>query len=335
MDTLSSVLDTLSYTEIVHSLSEKLKAHYVFPEVAEQIVARLKHYLERGEYTALTTGEAFAAALTAHLQEVNHDQHLRVGWQADPLPEQAEALYQNPTWLAERHQQAQYNNYGFYKVERLPGNVGYLDLRAFMDPAVGGETAAAAMNFVAHTHALIIYLRQCHGGDPSMIALVSSYLFMGEPVHLNSLYWRDTESTQQFWTLPYVPGQRFGDKPIYALTSHETFSGGEEFVYNLQTRQRATLIGETTGGGAHPGDVYRLHPHFNVFIPTGRAINPITRTNWEGSGVVPDLSTAREAAFTVAYRLALKAVIDRLGDPTSSALKQLREEAQGALKELD
>lgn len=136
------------------------------------------------------------------------------------------------------------------------------------------------MNFLVNTNALILDLRKCRGGNPGMVALISSYLLdEEEPVHLNSLYWREYDFTQQYWTLPYVPGKRFGDIPIYVLTSKDTFSAGEEFAYNLKTSQRATVVGEITMGGAHPGSPYRIHPHFEVFIPVGRAINPITDQN--------------------------------------------------------
>jgi C-terminal processing protease CtpA/Prc len=187
------------------------------------------------------------------------------------------------------------------------------------------------MNFLAHTNALIIDLRQCRGGNPGMVALISSYLFDGEPLHLNSLYWREEDFTQQYWTLPYVPGKRYSDKPVYVLTSPATFSAGEEFAYNLQTRQRATLVGATTGGGAHPGSPYRLHPHFEVFIPVGRAINPVTNDNWEGKGVIPDITVAQEKALNVAHRLALETIIENCGKPTSVPLKRLLAEAQAAL----
>ena len=100
------------------------------------------------------------------------------------------------------------------------------------------------MNFIANTNALIIDIRKCGGGNPGMVALVSSYLFDGEPIHLNNLYWRDEDFTQQYWTLPYVPGNRFVDKPVYVLISSFTFSAGEEFSYNLKHLERATLIGE-------------------------------------------------------------------------------------------
>jgi hypothetical protein len=319
-------IDTTTHTEIVKTLSEKLKAHYVFPDIAEQINERLQKHLEDGDYADFTEGEFFALALTEHLQSVNHDEHLWVRWHPEPLPEHEGSLLQNQDRLEEFRQKAKLDNYGVHKVERLPGNVGYIDIHYFWRPSWGsGDTAAAAMNFLANMNALIVDLRQCKGGNPGMVALISSYLFDGEPVHLNSLYWRDEDLTQQYWTLPYVPGKRFGEKPVYVLTSSDTFSAGEEFAYNLKTRQRVTLVGERTGGGAHPGSPFRLHPHFEVFIPQ----------NWEGSGVAPDVSVPQDQALNAAYKLALESIIENIGEPASGPFSQLSEEAQAALDEME
>ena len=332
MDTTPVVIDSTTHTELVRSLSEKLKACYIFPDIAEEICTRLQKHHADGEYADITDGEFLAFALTMHLQEVNHDEHLWVRWHPEPLPDDDRPLRYNPEWVAERQQEARLGNYGLHKVERLPGNVGYLDIHYFHRPAWGGDTAVAAMSFLANVNALIIDLRKCTGGYPGMVALISSYLFGEESVHLGSIYWREEDVTQQYWTLPYVPGKRFADKPVYILTSKTTFSAGEGFAYDMRSRQRATLIGEKTDGGAHPGASYRLHSHFEVFIPVGRAINPISEANWEGSGVTPDVLVPQEQAFKVAYNMALQSVIGGLGEAPSGALKALAEEAQAALK---
>jgi C-terminal processing protease CtpA/Prc len=149
--------------------------------------------------------------------------------------------------------------------------------------------------------------------------MICSYFFNEQPVHLNSLHWREDNLTEQFWTLSYLPGRRMLDQPVYILISKETFSGGEEFAYNLQTQRRATLVGEATGGGAHAGSSYRIHPHFEAFIPNGYAINPVTGTNWEGRGVQPDVPASQEQALEVAYQLALNAIIESLGASASPA----------------
>ncbi|MBN1267118.1 MAG: S41 family peptidase [Anaerolineales bacterium] len=318
-------------SEIIQSLSEKLLAEYVFPETAEQIRASLKEHRESGDYDGIDDGEAFAAALTRHMQEVSRDEHLRMRCVETPLPEHEGSLLQNKEKLAELQQRAQLENYGFHKAERLAGNIGFLDIRTFYRPSWGsGDTAAAAMGFVSSTDALIFDLRKCGGGNPGMVALICSYLFDGEPVHLNSLYWRKDDSTQQYWTLPYVPGVRYTENPVYVLTSSYTFSAGEEFAYNLKHLQRATLIGESTAGGAHPGAPFRLHPYFDVFIPQGRVINPITGTSWEGEGVVPDIPVSAEKALDTAYRMALDTVIEHLGSADTRPLNKLLEEARAA-----
>jgi hypothetical protein len=330
------VINQKLQAEIIQSLVEKLRANYVFPDIAEQICARLQKHLDDGDYIEITEGEFFAYALTTHMQEINHDEHLWVRWHPTPLPEHVGSLLQNKEKMIEFQQKAKLDNYGFHKVARLPGNVGYIDIRYLTRPSWGsGDTAVAAMNFIANTSALIIDLRKCGGGNPGMVALLSSYLFDGEPIHINDLYWRDEGFTQQYWTLPYVPGNRFVDKPVYVLISSFTFSAGEEIAYNLKHLERATLIGESTSGGAHPGSPFRLHPHFEAFIPLGRAINPITNENWEGSGVVPDISTSPPQAFDAAYKLALESVINKIGEPASRPLSRLLEEAQAALQKLD
>lgn len=327
-------IDTSTKTEIIQNLLEKLKTFYVFPDAAGKICENIQKHLENGDYGDITEGDFFAYALTRHLQETNHDGHLWVRWHSQPLPDEEEALRLNQTWVEEQKEAARLDNYGFYKVERLPGNVGYLDLRYFHRPDWGGATASAALNLLANLHALIIDLRHCEGGYPGMVVLVSSYLFGTEPVHLNSIYWHDDDITQQYWTQAFVPGQRFVDKPVYVLVGKGTFSAGEEFAGSLQVHKRATIIGEKTEGGAHPGVSYRLHPHFEAFIPIGYAINPITKEAWEGSGIIPDVSTLQEQALNTAYKLALNSIIDSLGEPSSGPIRRLLQEARDALAHL-
>ena len=215
-------------------------------------------------------------------------------------------------------------NYGFQKVERLPGNIGYVEFRGFFDPEGGAETVASVFNFLSNTDAIIFDLRKNGGGDPRMVALICSYLFGAEPVHLNDLHWREGrgERVEEFWTLKDVAGKRYTGKDVYVLTSGYTFSGAEEFSYNLKNLKRATLIGETTGGGANPGGGNRLSAHFGAFIPTGRAVSPVTRTNWEGTGVEPDVKVPAEQALRTAQIMALKGAVEKATD----------EELKGALR---
>src|SRR5215203_3714037 len=154
-----------------------------------------------------------------------------------------------------------------------------------------------------------------------------------EPVHLNDLYWREGNRTEEFWTKKEVAGKRYLNKDVYVLTSKRTFSGAEEFTYNLKNLKRATIVGETTGGGAHPGGGFRISEHFGMFVPTGRAISPITKTNWEGTGVTPDISVAADQAFLVARVMALKKALTTLTNPNLKAAGEA--EVQKLEKELN
>lgn len=337
MTAITPALDRDTRLAVIAALLRNLRDRYVFPDIAEALEGDIRRRLSGGEYDAVADGPALAVVLTVHLQAISHDKHLRVFHEEEAWPVGDDAGREPDPEERERQRQVgQARNFGFQRVERLPGNVGLLELRQFADPAFAGDLAVAAMTLLAHTEALIVDLRQNGGGDPAMVALLTTYLFDGEPVHLNSLYWRAGDRTHQWWTLPYVPGPRFGGaKPVYVLTSGRTFSGAEEFAYNLKTRGRATIVGETTGGGAHPGDRYPLAPHFAAFIPTGRAINPLTGTNWEGTGVAPDIDVPQEEAPRTAHAAALRRVLERLGDPPAGPRKTLREEVVAALAELE
>ncbi len=201
------------------------------------------------------------------------------------------------------------DNFGIRRVERLDGNVGYLDVRRVPVPANAGPAITAAMELVAGTYALIIDLRHNGGGAPEGVVYWCSYLFEEHPTHLNDIFNAETGETRQFWALPYVPGTRYVDRPVYVLTSSETFSGGEDFAYTLQALGRAEVIGETTGGGAHPTRPFPISPAVHIGIPFARSINPVTGTNWQGTGVVPDVAVPEDQAYDVAYARALRDVL--------------------------
>jgi retinol-binding protein 3 len=321
-------LDDKMIRDVIEQAIKNLKEAYVFPETAAKMEADLRKRLENKEYDEIKSAKKLAELLTDQLQAISKDKHLRVNYHYDPVPpmpgpeQRKSATGKSSEMHARMLKRARSINFGFEKVERLEGNVGYLKMNMFQPAELGaGETAAAAMNFLANTDALIIDLRENGGGSPDMVALVSSYLFGAHPVHLNDLYFRPENSTHQWWTLPYVPGQRYEGKPVYVLTSKRTFSAAEEFTYNLKSLKRATIVGETTGGGAHPGGGRRINEHFTMFVPAGRAINPITKTNWEGTGVAPDVAVPADQALNTAYLAALKGIAKSLTEPARDSSK--------------
>jgi len=302
-------VDDATRAEIVTTLAQKIDEEYVFPDKAKLVVARLNAQQQRGAYAKLVEPEQLAAALTADLREPTNDLHLRVRFSAEPIPEDTPDAEPDPEMLKQMQGRLKDDNFGVHKVDTLAGNIGYIDLRMFAPLEFAKETIATTMQAVADRDALIIDLRANGGGDPSTVAFMTSYL-VDQRTHLNDMYWRREGRVDEFWTQDDVPGKRFGgQKKIYVLTSKKSFSGAEEFGYNLKQLKRATLVGETTGGGAHPGGVERLHKHFTVFIPGGRAINPISKTNWEGTGVIPDVPVAAEDALITAERLALQELL--------------------------
>jgi len=322
-------IDGATARQVALGTIDKLNASYIFPEVAEKMGAAIRERANKKEYDTITSSRALCDKLTADLQAVSHDKHIRVVSSKDPFPQRQAPSEED---RERNRKQMAFNNFGVEKIERLAGNVGYLDFRGFVPANAASDTIAAAMNVLAHTDALIIDLRQNGGGDPETVAFLTSYLYGPTPVHLNDLYFRPADKTTEWWTRKDVPGKRFGpDKPVYVLTSRRTFSAAEEFTYNLKCLKRATIVGENTGGGAHPGGVERINEHFGIFVPSGRAINPITKKNWEGEGVQPDVETQAPKALKTAHILALRTIIEKTPDQErkqrfAAAVKDLEKE---------
>jgi retinol-binding protein 3 len=322
-------IDAATRTQVIDGILKRLNDSYVFPEVAKKMEQSIRERADKKEYDQITSAKEFAKTLTNDLQAVSKDKHLRVRYSHAAIPERGPRREPTAEEREQRRRELTRMNHGFSKVERLPGNIGYLEFLNFMDEELGADTVAAAMNFVNGTDALIIDMRSNGGGNPAMVALVCSYLFGPEPVHLNSLYWREGDRTEEFWTRKELAGKRYLNKDVYVLTSKRTFSGAEEFTYNLKNLKRATIIGETTGGGAHPGGGFRITEHFGMFVPTGRAISPITKTNWEGTGVTPDVVVPADQALLVARLMVLKKALTTLTNP------DLKAGAEGEIQKLE
>jgi len=300
---------------IVDSVTAALNEEYVFEDVALEMEERLRSKLRDGAYDELETLSAFASALTEDLQDVSGDRHLRARYMSDEDVAMFLEHDEDPELERERRmEELRRENFNFRKAEVLEGNVGYLRLDQFPDASYSGPTATAAMNFLAHTDALIIDLRYNGGGSPSLIQYLMGYL-LEEPTHLNSFHTRQGDSVEQFWSAPYVPGPSMDDVDLYVLTSSYTFSGAEEFTYNVKNLERGTIVGETTGGGAHPIG-YELFPslNFGITMPYARAVNPISGTNWEGTGVAPDVEVPADQALDAAHLLALEKLADEVDD---------------------
>ncbi|QDV05668.1 Peptidase family S41 [Planctomycetes bacterium Poly30] len=294
---------------VIDRVCTLLEEKYVFPETATKCAKHLRALTLEGAFQGMADREALAARLTEILQEVGNDQHLlvRLRRPVEATPSRHPALPARERFT--RREAGRQQNFGFERVERLEGNVGYVDLRYFAAPSDAMATATAAMGFLANSDALIFDLRKNGGGHPGMVHFLSSFLFE-EPTHLNSFYYREGDRTEDYWTLPDVPGPKLVEVPVFVLTGPETFSAAEEFSYNLRTQKRGTLVGETTRGGANPGDLFPIDSTLEIFIPIGRAINPITGTNWEGIGVKPHFEAPASSALSMALEMARTAAKD-------------------------
>lgn len=310
-------LDEEGRRKVIEEIASKLREDYVDTALAEKMIAGMQLAEQKGDDKSTTDGAQFAKLLTDQMRAVSHDLHLSIRFTSFKQPEEqaGKGAKPSPEEKAMERKGLERSNCDFEKVEVLPGNIGYIRFNAFDDPEICGPTVVSAMQFLAHVDAIIFDLRGNHGGDPKMVSLIASYLF-DEPTHLNDLYNRKDNATTQYWSLPYVPGKRLS-VPAFVLTSHETFSGGEEFTYDLKELKRATIVGETTGGGAHLMDRVRVDEHFFVGMPGARPINPVSKTDWEGKGVVPDVSVKVDDALTTAEKLASEKIATAAGESST------------------
>ncbi|MFI1990686.1 S41 family peptidase [Actinoplanes sp. NPDC020271] len=290
-------------TQVVTRVADRVTEHYVFPEVSDRIAAALRP----DRYPEGIDAAELATRVTEDLQSINGDKHLRLLHSEEPLRDDHG---DDEADLAELTAWAARTGGGIGRVERLDDNIALIEITPlFFPPTAAGDPIAAAMTLVAGASALILDVRRCRGGVPETVALFCSYLFGPQPLELGGLYFRAEDRVRQFWTVPHLAGPRFGpDRPIAVLTSATTFSGGEDLAFTLQERGRATVIGETTRGGAHPREAFAVHPHLEVTIPIARSVSPLSGTNWEGVGVRPDIPTPATDALPRATKHLLAAL---------------------------
>ncbi|HEU4619485.1 MAG TPA: S41 family peptidase, partial [Gammaproteobacteria bacterium] len=300
-------LDAAARRAAVESAATAFRSRYVSPEIGERAAAAIEAALAKGEYDALTERQAFAEKLTADLRAVTADQHVQVFGAGPPAgappapPPRSEG--------------------GVTRADRLPGNIGYIEIVALGPPALFNSAVDRSMAALKDTTALIVDARGAQGGLLPSVAYFVSYFVSGEkPVHISDTIAR-TPDTQTFRTseLWSVSTPFSYDNPVYVLTSGRTLSAGEAFAYDLQAMKRATLVGETTSGAANAAGMALLGPGLSMMLSGARLQNAVTGTNWEGVGVKPDVAAPSADALEVA--------LERLGrsPPAASEIDALSE----------
>ncbi|OJJ22102.1 hypothetical protein BKI52_08670 [marine bacterium AO1-C] len=291
--------------KVIKRIEQLMIDKYIFPELGAKMAAYIRKQQKNNAYAAAKSPDDFRYLLTRDLRAISKDGHISVSYNParakrlskGPLPKPS------PERMRAIEAREKGRNFGFEKVERLMGNVGYLDLRGFYDHQRGAETAANAFGFLANTQGIIIDLRRNGGGSPRMVQLLCSYFFDEKPVHLSNFYWREGKGSrkEEYWSLEKVKGKKMPNKPLFILTSRRTFSAAEDFSYSLQAQKRVTIVGETTGGGAHPVRSFAVGDMFVMAVPIGRSFNPITKTDWEGVGVIPEIKISADKALDKAH----------------------------------
>lgn len=297
------VLQIKEKNAVITSIKMHLAESYIDLGLSKEMITELDKYLKSGKYNKTTNPSEFSKTVTADLQCISKDLHLNVRFEPERIAQEKRAVSEEMKLETEKKMAMQMAeiNYGFAEAKILDGNIGYLNLRMFADVKYAEQTATATMNFLSNTKAIIIDLRTNGGGVPNMMQLLVSYFFDEKPVLLSDFYERKTDTKTQLYSVENVAGKRSPNKPLYILTSKQTFSAAEAFAYTLRHLDKATVVGEVTKGGANRTKRISLNEEFTISVPYIQAIHPITKTNWEGKGVQPDIKTSEKAAFVNAY----------------------------------
>jgi tetratricopeptide (TPR) repeat protein len=298
-------LENLDYVlEVAQKVDSLLVTNYVLPEEAERYAAEFRRRYTSGAYNSFTDPAEYAEKVTADLIDISGDSHFsfRVIRVNEP-GEDPKSHLRHPVRYSRLGQR---ENLGFFKLEWIDGRVGLLDLRRFYPISVSKEMVDAAMLFLSNAKAIVIDVRENGGGAGESLEYFCSY-FLDYPTQLTSDYSRKNDFLTEYWTTAEVSGARRTDVPVFIVTGGRTFSAAETFAYDMQANGRATLVGDSTGGGAHSVDLFQVDDLFEIYIPTSRAINPVTSENWEGTGVIPDVIVPSEAALDSALVLAMAA----------------------------
>jgi Peptidase family S41 len=291
-------LDAGERRRLIDRAIANLKQYYFDRDVAQKTADAMLVHEKAGDDTEPIEGRAFAELLTAQMRDASGDGHLIIEYSRILLPKGPRA--QTVDRLESLHKAMVQQNCMVRKLQILPHNIGYLKLDFFPNTSLCGPTVRTAMASLNHADAIIFDLRDNSGGFPDMVSLIASYLFD----HPEYMYSPRGAPTKDSWTRSPVPGNGLADKPVYVLTSAATWSGAEQFSYDLKMLKRATLVGETTRGGAHAGAFHRIDDHFGMGIPEEKPINPFSNTDWEGVGVEPDVKVEAANALETSVKLA-------------------------------
>jgi len=271
---------------IVAKVAEHLRQGYVFPKLADEAAVRIASLEEGGKYRSLATPAAFAERLSRDLREVTRDGHLAVV--VDRSKHETSAKDPVAEWEAAGREA----NGGITEVRILPGNVGYLRVTGLYDPAIARPAIGAAFVFLQNTRALVLDLRDNGGGHPETGGLITAHFVPAGTVTLRFEY-RPERKTMEDPTPEATAGPRYLDRPVAVLVGRRTYSGGEAIAYGLQSLKRAKVYGTRSGGAANPWEPRSLPHGFMLQLPSGRPVSPITGTNWEGVGVLPDVPVSK------------------------------------------
>jgi tetratricopeptide (TPR) repeat protein len=317
--------------ELIETISGLLKENYVFPDLGKTYGEEILKMCESGEFGKNSDPKAFGEDVTSVLQKITHDKHLLFRLiEASDIGENKEGSLHHPVRYFRLGQR---EHCGIFRLDWIEDEIGYMDYRRFYYHQEAKELLLEAIRFLSSANAIIIDLRENRGGSGKLIPLLCSYFFP-YPTQLTGTYYRKRDVTEEWWIFENVEGKRLLDVPLFVLIGPKTFSAAEYLAYDLKVRKRATLIGEPSGGGAHSVDLFPVGDYFEIYIPTARAVNPVTGSNWEGTGVLPDIPVPSEAALDTAVVLAKKAA-QEYGKTKDAKIKIFVEEMQKQLDEAE
>jgi tetratricopeptide (TPR) repeat protein len=326
---LADTLNPEIRAETIEKLSVMLN-DYVYPEKGREVAGQLLENLKNGNYDGIEDFREFGRRVTEDLYQLSEDKHLLIRYDPEDVADikRDNALPESEKGNEEMRKKAisAKDNFGFKEMKIFPANIGYLKLNEFEKAEYAAETAHAAMAFVANVEALIIDLRDNNGGWSNLVQIMCSYFFELRETEKNSILFEIHNSYKNeivsYRLLQNLPGKRLTEIPVYILTSELTYSAAEKFTDVLQKRKRAIVVGKRTKGGANSTRGPEvLNDYYIVKMPVGRTVNPVTNSNWEGTGIEPDIQTESKNALNAALQLIIEDVIEQ--NPAENFINRL------------